>query len=235
MAKREQHETSPGFPTTSAKDYEGIELPPDVVAVRDEIVDRWFKPYNLEVPGYVWKQLVTASKTDGEGPRAEALEKVRQKAELHYLSQWSKGNVNVVDSNAEPMSEETKEYLRNLNKERREKEKLEREERDARKKSLDKAAISTADDKPKKVVAKRSKNPVFNDPDAQKLIVEKYPWAIPGSFRQDPDKPAGTNLDIKCQKCGMARSIHLADAFQVKYCTSCKNGTNAKQTAGVGK
>lgn len=66
------------------------------------------------------------------------------------------------------------------------------------------------------------KKPVFNDPEKQKEVKLKYPWVIEGTFRQDPQKAGGTNVDIKCQKCGGSRTVHLADAFQVKLCVKCR-------------
>lgn len=77
--------------------------------------------------------------------------------------------------------------------------------------------------KEKPTKEKKDKTPVFQSPEKQKLVLAKYPWVIDGTFRQDPDKPGGTCLDIKCQKCTTSRTIHLADAFQVKLCLKCKN------------
>lgn len=73
-----------------------------------------------------------------------------------------------------------------------------------------------------KKAAKQPKKPVFQDPEQQKAVKLKYDWAIEGSFRQDPEKAGGTILDIKCQKCGESRTIHLADCFQVKLCLKCR-------------
>lgn len=70
--------------------------------------------------------------------------------------------------------------------------------------------------------AKQSKTPVFKDSNKQKEIKLKYGWVQENSFRQDPEKEGGTILDIKCQKCGEPRTVHLYDAFQCKVCLRCK-------------
>lgn len=235
------------FPTTDPKQFEGRTLPPEIEIVKQRLMDEYLTPHKLEMPAYVLKALFQAAEAEG-AEKSELLEKARQKAETHYLAAWARGEIKQKDENAPPMPEEVKELLKQKNAERREREKAEREADRKRAEHFAKAEKPTVvktnkpqkvdppEDKPKKVITKKSKKPVFDDPETQQLVLTKYPWAIPGTFRQDPDKPAGTNLDIKCQRCGMARTIHLADAFQVKFCTSCKNGTNAKQTtASVGK
>lgn len=253
MAKKFHHEqferAKSLFPSAKAEDFAGRVLPPDIEEVKQWLIREYLEEHKLEVPGYVLKTLFQAAEAEGSR-RAELCESAKHKAQTHYLSAWARGEIKQKDESAPPMPEDVKELLKVKNAERREREKAEREADKKRKehfakvetekaaKAAPKPTAKLPENKQKKTVAKKSKKPVFDDPDTQQLVLAKYPWAIPGTFRQDPDKPAGTNLDIKCQKCGMARTIHLADAFQVKFCTSCKNGTNGKQSTaatGVGK
>ncbi len=80
-----------------------------------------------------------------------------------------------------------------------------------------------------RLVKAKTKVPVFQDVEKQKEVCAKFPWVIPGTFAQDPEKSGGTLLAIKCEGCGDERIIHLADAFHTKKCKTCKkNGTNKK-------
>jgi hypothetical protein len=212
--KIEEQSHKPVFSTANMTELESHVLPPDILLIRDDINAEFFDPFGVKMPGYVLKQLVLASKSDSLATRSFHIEQARQKAHTSYLSKWSKGEIKIKDENAEPMPEDVKAQLRELNEKRRAEKRAEREAKEARQKQFDFDG--------EKKVAKKSKKPVFDDPETQKLVLTKYPWAIPGSFRQDPEKAGGTNLDIKCQRCGMTRTIHLADAFQVKFCTACK-------------
>lgn len=205
-------------------------MSPDVEQVKLALEDEFLNPYKLEMPAHVLKPLVQATKEENPTKRAEYLEVAKQKAHMHYLAKWAQGVIRVKDENAPPMPDDVKAQLRELNEKRREEKKAEREASEARRKELDKADL----EKDRRTVAKKSKKPVFDDPETQKLVVAKYSWVIPGTFRQDPDKPGGTNLDIKCQACGMSRTIHLADAFQVKFCTGCKSSNAKTKQAKVG-
>jgi hypothetical protein len=81
--------------------------------------------------------------------------------------------------------------------------------------------------KPAAPKAKASKTPIYEDKAAQAEKEAKYPWVIPGTWRQDPEHAGGTILDIKCQYCQMPRTIHAADAFQVKSHVECKKKSKA--------
>jgi hypothetical protein len=174
-----------------------------------DLYEKYLKPHGLDIPGYMLKPLVEAINATAS-ERVILLEKARQKAELHYLGSWARGLIKVRTKNHKPMSEDTKQYLKELNEARR-------EERKA--KSSEHTHVN---------VQKKVKVPVFQDTDKQKEIKSKYPWVIEGTFRQDPHKAGRTCVDIKCQKCGTPRTIHLADAFQVKLCTKCRGIDDAK-------
>ena len=76
--------------------------------------------------------------------------------------------------------------------------------------------------------AAKSKTPIYEDKKAQEEREGKYPWIIKGTWRADPEHEGGTILDIKCEFCGNARTIHAADAFQVKSHVECKKKSKSK-------
>jgi hypothetical protein len=63
---------------------------------------------------------------------------------------------------------------------------------------------------------------LFNDRDAQIEREQKYPWCIPESWHEDPNKPGSTLVNIKCIKCGKTQSTHAAELFHIKTCKECK-------------
>jgi ribosomal protein S27E len=212
------------FQTTDIKDLQGVVLSSDAERTRLAIQEEYLDPYKLEMPAYVLKQLVMASQEADLNKASEHLQKARQKAHTHYLSKWATGVIRVKDDDAPPMPDAVKAQLRELNEKRREERRIDKEAANARKRELDKADhVETV----RSTVTKKGKKPVFDDPDAQKLVLTKYPWAVANTFKQDQNKPGGTNLDIRCQVCGRHRTVHLADVFQVRYCNGCRK-TNAK-------
>ena len=80
--------------------------------------------------------------------------------------------------------------------------------------------------KPKKEAKK--KQALYDDKEAQAAKEAKWPWVKPGSWRPDPEHAGGTILDIVCTLCGTDRTIHAADAFQCKYCLSCRKASKSK-------
>jgi hypothetical protein len=90
-------------------------------------------------------------------------------------------------------------------------------------------AALVAPNPPKAKRESAKKRAVYEDSTAQAEKEAKYPWAIKGSWRQDPEHPGSTILDIKCTLCGAARTIHLADLFQVKLCVSCRKSSKSKK------
>lgn len=194
------------LPTTDLSPYKDVVIPDDVQQAKDRIAAQYLSPYGLQFPAYVMKHFYLAALAPIE-ERHQHLERARQKAETHYLGQRAKGNIKTVADMGPPMPEDVKQKLKEINQQRR-------EEKQEHTKSA--KVVDTSTEKPK-----RSKTPVFQDPDAQKLVLTKYPWVVDGSFKQDPEKAGGTLVSIKCA-CGKLREIHLADAFQVKMCLECR-------------
>lgn len=81
-----------------------------------------------------------------------------------------------------------------------------------------------------KTPSKPKKVPLYEDKKAQAEREAKYPWCVKGSWRQDPDHPSGTLVDIKCMECGDNRTVHTADLFQVKLCSKCRDSKKTKKT-----
>lgn len=206
------------FPWADPEYYDAQPLPPDLQKVKEELMAEFVTPHGLPwLDGYIVKVLVEASVEGANKP--EAIKKAREKAHTAFLANRARGLIRLKDEEAEPMPEEVKEHLKELNQQRRE---LKKQERDARM-----ARIAQIEG-PKKV---KSKLPMFGDVDAQIELKKRYPWVIAGSFVQDPEKSGGTLLNIECQVCKDERTIHLADAFHTKTCKPCKgkkNGTKPK-------
>lgn len=201
------------------EEYDVKELAPYIAKIKLELMDKYCTPFGLTLlPGYVLKSLFEASTTPDRA--AELIDKARKSAEISYLADISAGRIRIKDEDAEPMPEEVKQHLKELNQERRELKKAEREARLARVAQFE---GSTA---PKKV---KSKIPMFQDPEAQAALKVKYPWVVAGSFSQDPEKSGGTLLNIQCETCKDERSIHLADAFHTKTCKTCKGKKNGSK------
>lgn len=220
MSKRDIEEQSHQqalFPSINIKDLLTVELSADVAAAKRLVEDEFLTPHKIDMPAYVLKQYVLATQTTDMAVRAEHIKKAREKAEVCYLAKWARGEIKVKDENAEPMPEEVKAQLRELNEKKRTERKLANEA---------KTKLVAAADGVK--VPKKKKKPVFNDPDTQSLILSKYPWVKHGSFKQNPHKLGATDVDIECQHCGMSRTTHLSDVFQVRFCSSCKNEKNDK-------
>lgn len=72
---------------------------------------------------------------------------------------------------------------------------------------------------------KQVRVPIYSDRAAQLDRESKYPWAITGSWRADPEHDGGTLVDIKCQSCGKSRTVHAGDLFQVRFCVGCKKAS----------
>jgi hypothetical protein len=89
-------------------------------------------------------------------------------------------------------------------------------------------AALVAPNPPKAKRESAKKLAVYEDSTAQAEKEAKYPWAAPGSWRQDPEHPGSTILDIKCISCGASRTIHLADLFQCKLCVGCRKASKSK-------
>lgn len=165
-----------------------------------EIDEEWFKPHGQQVPPYTIKALYKAV-------TEEQFVAAKSHAHVAFLNLRMQGIIKTEADIPEPMSEETKKYLRELKES---------------KKGVDRS------DPPKKVVTvlktiKKSSLPVWQDKQKQDAACTKYAWVVPGTFEQDPHKPGGSIVKIKCIKCGNKdRKIHLADAFQSKYCLKCK-------------
>lgn len=179
----------------------GVDLPQDLQHYKDSFYKKYLQPHGLEIPGYAIRPLEAAIEATGI-ERATLIEKARQNFELCYLGAWSKGVIRVGDEH-KPMPEEIKKELKEL--------------------YLQRKALKE-DKKPVPAVNKKSrpKGPVYLDKIRQSEIMSKYAW-VTDSFKQDPHKPGGTVVDIKCQKCGSLRTIHIADCFQTKLCLNCRN------------
>lgn len=71
-------------------------------------------------------------------------------------------------------------------------------------------------------VPKKAKVPLYQDAAGMAEREAKWPWVVAGSWREDTEHPGATIVTIKCTKCDGIRTIHAADAFQVKLCRACK-------------
>lgn len=201
--KRNQQPTPVVVPPPTI-DYSAFHLPIEIVDFKNHIYQKYLEPYNLDIPNYVYKALVLAGEAE-DLERIQLLEVARQKAEMHYLGQWAKGNIKV---NTEPMPEEVKEKLKEINENKR-------LEKQAKRIELDNVVKSNVK-KPK-----GKKLPVFSDSEQQKQVLKKYPHAIAGTFKAHPSKAGVTLLDIKCTKCGKSKTISLCEAFHIKTCSAC--------------
>lgn len=190
------------FPYADPIELDKVELDADVQEIKNQMIAQYVTPYDLgTLPGYVLKTLIEASNDPVK--RFDKLKLAWLQVRTDHLALIAQHKIrsnNEEANTSKPMSEETKAYLREIQKSKK-----------------DKDIGFVAEPTPK--VAKL---PVFRDESKQAELILKYPWAIAGSFKQDPDKAMGTVLDIKCQKCGANRHIHLADLFQVKLCLVCK-------------
>lgn len=81
---------------------------------------------------------------------------------------------------------------------------------------------------PKQKVPSKAKIPLWQDKAATEEREGKYGWIKKGSWRADPEHDGGTILEIICTVCGSERTIHAADAFQVKMCGNCKKTSKSK-------
>ena len=203
MARRkiEQHRPVANFPVIDPRQFDNVTFPPDIAEFRKKIEDQYLTPHHLSTPGPVLQCLFLASTADGQ-QRSSLLEKARQKAEVHYLASWAKGDIKVKDPDIKPMPEEVKAELKEIKLQRKMEKQLQRSK-------------------------KLPKLPTWQDKVAQVGYCNNYPWIIDGTFRQDSDNLNKTIVDIKCQICKSTRTVHLADVFQIKYCLQCR-GKNAK-------
>lgn len=218
MAKRndiEQHRPQLDFPVTSVEDFKNVVLTPDIAEFKLKLEEKYFNEYKLAMPGYVLKALVKAMSAD-ISEKTLLLEKARQSAELHYLASWSKGDIKIKDAEAKPMPEEVKQELKEI--------------------KIAKKAIKDKEIELIKSIKKKSlpKEPVHESKTLQDGYCAKYKWIVPNTFKQDPHKPGGTIVDIKCTSCKSRRTVHLSDSWQVKLCTSCK-GKNDSRPKQMGK
>lgn len=199
-----------GLPCAKLEDFKDLVLPEDIEITRQQLNDEYFEPYHIIMPAYVLKQLTVAAELSGQA-RIDATIKARDKAKFAHFCATRQGH-----SESRPMTNEVKAKLAEYNKQKRQQEKQERQSRLERLRKLPTDSIGNT------AKPKRSKVPVFNDPEAQTLVSNKYPHIIPGTFKQDPEKPGGTLVDIKCQKCGSSRTVHMADVFQCRLCKQCR-------------
>lgn len=199
-------EDKPLFPTIDVSQFVGFKWSDDAAKLKSEVEEKWFTPYKVELPGYVLMALKKLSLGQIGINEAENV------AYTAYLAYRSKGIIKLKSD--EPMPDDVKAHLRELNNLKREQKKLT-------------SAV-------KKIILKtpKIKLPVYSDHVKQSELVSKYKWAQPGSFKQDPNNSNMTLVDIKCMKCGASRTIHLAELFQVKLCTFCKDKNGKKSKHG---
>ena len=208
----------------------------DPFAVLNSINAVFFAPYCLVAPDNVVNALSAASKLTGND-RVAMIRKAVDKAQIMFYGAWARGTIKVKTKFTKAMTPETKQKLKEINKQKRE----EREKKQLKpqlsvqtKGVRDTMADTTATAPvaapatppvatPKVAKEKKARTPAYKDVAKQAETCAKYSWVIAGTFKQDPAKEGGTLVDIKCVKCGKTRSIHLADAFQVKLCADCKS------------
>src|SRR5687767_5398152 len=114
-------------PVTDLSIYKDVVIPPEVEEAKNKLYADYLEPYKLEIPAYAMKWIYKAAMVDG-AQRVEGLEKARQKVEQRYLSAWAKREIKVHDDDAPPMPDDVKQQLKELNKQRREEAKAEREQ-----------------------------------------------------------------------------------------------------------
>jgi hypothetical protein len=105
------------------------------------------------------------------------------------------------------------------------------EERETLKKrpvEVEEAQTPPAAPKPQEKAKKKAKTPIYEDAARMAASEAKWSWVKKGSWRADPEHEGATLLDIVCIKCGGERTIHAADAFQVKLCRTCKPSKGSK-------
>lgn len=225
MSKKSEHEEymeriTRLFPTAKDEDFVGIQWPDHIRKFIEEIDAEYFKDADMKVPPYILKscmQSIGLSETDFIADVAPLL---KTRAHVAYLYS--------VKPTAKPMSEETKQKLRELNESKKmlKAEVLQKPEAEVTTTTTTKVApvapvAPAAEVKNKKAP---SRKPIFEDKEKQEELIKKYPWAIKGSFKQDPEQPASTILSILCVDCNKnQREIHAADLFQVKKCAKCKS------------
>lgn len=175
---------------------------PDIQYHRQRI-DQYLAGWGLEIDPdksnihggiNIYDQLDRAEKLAGV-ERMYAVFLAYRKAQSFYFGMWKK-----IKGHKKPMSEKTKQILR------------ERKE----------SAREAKGTPPRRKVASKGRTPIYMDKTAQKQKEKQYPWAVPGSWRKDPDKESGTLLEISCLDCKDERTVHAADLFQTKRCTKCQ-------------
>lgn len=225
-----------------------VEAPPqtqaekdDVDIAREAVISKYYGPHNLQLPQHVEAAYAKAKAASGL-ERAKLIRRAFEKAEMHYLHAWANREIKVTTPRNK-MTEETKAKLREINKHRKEERDIAKLYSPNKVKNVKpasnqklKGAVNTMSDTiettpaatttPAK--AKKVRTPTYQDVGEQAAICGKYAWVVAGSFKADPVKVGGTVLDIKCIKCGGLRTIHLADAFQVKLCAKCKAESQKK-------
>lgn len=193
MSKHHLHDYKAIFGHANASDYDSYRWPDDIKQAIDGLIKEHYEPYTSErLEGFILKRFKAAAEEADLGKRGEKLKEALDAAWLQYRHYKPK--------TTEPMPEEVKEMLKELNETRR--------------------AVKKKDAAPP-APKKEKPPPVHSDPKRQLEFCNKYPWAVPGSFKQDPLKAGGTLVSIKCE-CGSTREIHLSDLFQVRKCNVCK-------------
>lgn len=186
------------FPVAKQEDFYGV-IWPDHIAKLIKEIEGEFSEFNAQVPPYVLKRCLDSKDLSVSEFNEHTLPQIRMSVHMAIMELKPKEK--------EPMPEDVKQYLRDI-----------AESKKAKAKDVKEPVKDTPADKkaPGRV-------PVFQDPKKQEELIKKYPWAVPGTFVQDKDKPNGTNVNIKCVICGsQARQVHLADLFQAKKCLKCR-------------
>jgi ribosomal protein S27E len=169
-------------------------------------IDEWLEQYGLKIGEYAFpcdgmnivNALSEAKKLKG-WDRIHQLFLAYRKTEMLYYGLWSK-----IEGHKTPMSEETKQILKEAKEAKRE-------------------AEGKPPPQPRVKGQAKSRVPLWQARAAQEIKEKQYPWIKPHSWHQDsPDKPNSTSVIIICQDCKDERVIHAADAFQVKRCKECK-------------
>jgi len=185
------HDYKAIFGYAKAADFDGYNWPADIKEAMDKLIDEHYAPYTDE---RLEGWLLKKFKAAAEEQSlGKRADLIRAAVDAAFLQYRDY----LPREDVKPMPDDVKAMLRELNESKR----------------ADKPA-TTKEQKAKKV-------PVFNDPDKQMELCKKYPQTVPGSFVQDPHKPGGTLVSIKCE-CGKTREIHLSDLFQVRKCHDCK-------------
>lgn len=255
------------FPVAKHEDYVGVVWPDHIQSVIDQLHKQFTEPHGLQLPPYVYKVCFDNRDLTPYDFMDKCMAEIKASAHIYMLSNISFAK--------EPMSEDVKAHLRDLNeRKKRAAGGLEDEgqsheiadethdeeshahvtadeaadtlhtlqehvtghdvsegsgsvELDGGKSGSKAATVLVSSDGSKKQQKNNkapSRVPIYEDKTRQEEMIKKYPWAVAGSFRQDPDKPASTVLDILCTKCKVTkRTIHAPDLFQVKMCKPCKS------------